>query len=180
MFEKLEDDNLKELRKQYGAPKEKVFALDLRVAKVLEVKEHSNADKLYILSLDVGEKRQIVSGLKEFYTAEELTGKNIILVYNMVSAKLRGVESQGMLLAASKSDKANKKEKVIVLEAPKSKPGDRVLLAGYKINHDQIKYEDFARLKLHIRGKKAVFDKKKLQTPVETVIADIEDGARVS
>jgi methionyl-tRNA synthetase len=75
--------------------------LDLRVAKILDVKDHPNADKLYVLEIDLGnEKRQLVAGLKEHYKKEDLIGKSIIVIANLEHAKLRGVESQGMLLAA--------------------------------------------------------------------------------
>ena len=81
--------------------------LDLRVAKIEKVERHPNADKLYVINLEVGEgtsgvreERTIVSGLVSFYTEEELTGKRIILAYNLKPAKIRGTQSRGMLLAA--------------------------------------------------------------------------------
>ena len=75
--------------------------IELRVGKVIEVQDHPNADKLYILKVDVGgEIRQIVSGIKEWYKKEELINKKIIIVYNLQPKVFRGVESQGMLLAA--------------------------------------------------------------------------------
>ncbi len=77
--------------------------LDLRVAEILDAKPHPNADKLFVLDIDVGgEKRQIVAGIRAGYKAEDLKGKKIIVVANLEPAKLRGVESQGMLLAAGK------------------------------------------------------------------------------
>lgn len=80
--------------------------LDLRVAEVLDVQPHPDADKLYVLQIDLGdEKRQIVAGVKEYYKPQELKGKKIVVVANLKPAKLRGVESQGMLLAAGKDDK---------------------------------------------------------------------------
>ena len=76
--------------------------LDLRVAEILEVKDHPNADKLYILKIKIGkEKKQIVAGIRKYYSKEELIGKKIVVVNNLEPAKLRGEESNGMLLAAS-------------------------------------------------------------------------------
>ncbi|MEK6828207.1 MAG: methionine--tRNA ligase, partial [Nanoarchaeota archaeon] len=76
------------------------FPLNLKVAKIMEIKEHPNADKLCILDIDLGtEKRQLVAGLKGYYSADELKNKKIIVVTNLKYAKLRGIESQGMLLA---------------------------------------------------------------------------------
>lgn len=80
--------------------------LDLRVAKVVEAKKHPDADKLLVLQLEVGsEKRQVVSGIAKYYSPEELVGKDVILVYNLKPIKLRGIESHGMVLAASKGKK---------------------------------------------------------------------------
>ncbi len=73
--------------------------VELRVARVLEVKEHPDADRLYVLKVDGGEERQIVAGIRENYAPNELLGREIIVVWNLKPAKLRGVESHGMLLA---------------------------------------------------------------------------------
>jgi len=88
--------------------------LDLRVAKVLEASDHPNADKLLVLKIDVGgEQRQLLAGLKAYYSAEELVGKSIVIIANLEPRKMRGLESQGMLLAASHMD--GEQRKVIVL-----------------------------------------------------------------
>ena len=110
--------------------------VDLRVAKIVKVERHPKADKLYIETLDdgSGQERVIVSGLVPFYKEEELLGKSIVLVNNLKSAKLRGVESRGMLLAASKKaageDGSVVKEAVEVLDAPWAAPGTRLCLEG--------------------------------------------------
>ena len=81
------------------------FKVELKVAKVLEASEIEGADRLLRLRVDLGsETRQLVAGIKKSYTPEELVGKHIIVVANLAPAKLRGVESQGMLLAASTED----------------------------------------------------------------------------
>ncbi|RYL89815.1 methionine--tRNA ligase [Sporolactobacillus sp. THM19-2] len=74
--------------------------IDLRVAEVLKVEKVKKADKLLKLQLDLGyEKRQIVSGLAEYYQPDDLVGKKIIIIANLKPVKLRGELSQGMLLA---------------------------------------------------------------------------------
>lgn len=105
--------------------------VDLRVARIVKVERHPKADKLYIETLDdgSGNERVIVSGLVPFYSQEELLGRMIVLVNNLKPAKLRGVESAGMLLAASVED-AHGNELVEVLEAPDAMPGQRVCLEG--------------------------------------------------
>jgi methionyl-tRNA synthetase len=90
----------------YGAHEEEISIddfrrLEFRVAKVLAAEPVPKADKLYKIDVDLGyEKRTIVSGIREFYSAQELVGRSIVVVCNLKPAKLRGVESRGMLLAA--------------------------------------------------------------------------------
>lgn len=75
--------------------------IDLRVGKVLEAVEHPNADKLYVLKVDLGDKEiQLVAGIRSFYEKENLVGKFIVVVANLEPREVRGVESNGMLLAA--------------------------------------------------------------------------------
>ncbi len=79
--------------------------IDIRVGKVLSVEDHPDADKLYVLRVDIGEKEiQLVAGVKNYYAADELMGKNIVILANLEPRTLRGVESQGMLLAAQSED----------------------------------------------------------------------------
>lgn len=88
--------------------------LEFRVALVEKVEAVPKADKLYILSLDLGyEKRTIVSSIREFYKPEELEGKKIIVLCNLKPAKFRGVQSNGMLLAAESPNTA--KEELTLL-----------------------------------------------------------------
>ncbi len=80
--------------------------IDLKVATIKAAEAHPNADKLLVLQIDIGgEQRQICAGIRNSYTPEELIGKQIIVVANLETAKLRGMESQGMLLAASDGDR---------------------------------------------------------------------------
>ena len=78
--------------------------LEMRIGKILSAEDIEGADKLYKLSVDVGDKRQLVAGLKGSYSKEDLSGKKIVVVTNLDPAKIRGVESQGMLLAAQKGE----------------------------------------------------------------------------
>ena len=77
----------------------------LRVGRVIEASEHPNADKLLVLKVDLGdEQRQICAGIKGHYEPEALVGKNLIVVANLAPRRMRGLDSQGMLLAASSAD----------------------------------------------------------------------------
>jgi methionyl-tRNA synthetase len=76
--------------------------LEFKVARIKEVTEHPNADRLYVLQVEVGDKtKQIVAGIRNSYKKEDLIGREVILVDNLDPAVLRGVESHVMLLAAS-------------------------------------------------------------------------------
>lgn len=91
--------------------------LDLRVGRIISVEEIDGADKLYKLEIDVGEevgKRTVCAGLKQYYSSEELMNKRIILFVNLTPRKMRGIESEGMILAAVNSD-----ESVVSLIKPK-------------------------------------------------------------
>ncbi len=79
--------------------------IEIKTAKILSVKDHPDADRLYVVDVDLGnEKRQIVAGIKKHYTPEELIGKDVAVIVNLEPATIRGVESNGMLLAASDSE----------------------------------------------------------------------------
>lgn len=98
--------------------------VDLRVAVVKHAEPHPNADKLLILKIDAGdgsENRQIVAGIRSHYKPEDLIGKRIVIVNNLAPATLRGVESQGMLLAAKDGDQV-----VIITTEKDIKPGSKI------------------------------------------------------
>lgn len=76
------------------------------MAEIVACEPHPDADRLLVLQLLVGqEKRQVVSGIAKYYKAEELIGKTVILVANLKPVNLRGLESNGMILAATKGKK---------------------------------------------------------------------------
>jgi methionine--tRNA ligase beta chain len=79
--------------------------LELRVATVVAADAHPNADRLLVLRIDLGtEQRQIVAGIRSSYDPSALVGRQVVVVANLEPARLRGVESQGMLLAARAGD----------------------------------------------------------------------------
>ena|SRR3989344_5958881 len=99
--------------------------LDLKVGKIIKAEPHPNADKLVVLTVDLGEgkNRTMVAGLKNHYKLDELKGKKAVFVANLKPTNLRGVESNGMILAAVSDD-----EKDIVILAPEKdiKQGTKV------------------------------------------------------
>lgn len=92
--------------------------LDLRIGTIKHVEDVEGADKLLKLSVDIGEKhpRTILAGLKKYYSKDELKGKQVIVIANLEPRKMRGLESQGMLLAAASGDDSK-----VVLLSPEKK-----------------------------------------------------------
>lgn len=103
----------------------------LKVAKIIEVTRHPDAEKLYVEKLDdgTGVERIICSGLVPYLKEEDLLGKHVVIADNLKPRKLRGIESRGMLLAADYTD-ANGKECVEVLDCSWAAPGTPVVLEG--------------------------------------------------
>lgn len=97
--------------------------IELVVGQILSAEDVEGADKLYRLEVDLGSRKiQLAAGIKKFYTKEELKGKKIVVVANLEPAKIRGIESQGMLLAAMES-----KDKVVLVTVDKDvSPGSKI------------------------------------------------------
>ncbi|KAI9095609.1 hypothetical protein DFS34DRAFT_184427 [Phlyctochytrium arcticum] len=112
-------------------PIDPIHTLDLRVGRITSIEEHPDAEKLFVERVDVGEAslkdeggRVIVSGLRGWYTAEQLKHRLVVVVFNLKASKLRGIRSNGMLLAAY--DDAT----VEILEPPKdSVPGQKIVIS---------------------------------------------------
>jgi methionyl-tRNA synthetase len=133
-------------------PEKEVFsieALDLRIGLIESCEDHPDAEKLYVMKVNFGaEERQLVAGLKAYYTKEEMLGRKIVVVMNLKPAKLRGVESRGMLLAAE--DKSG----VVSLLAPYSDEdlGIAVTARGCDTGKakKQVSFSEFQKLELRV------------------------------
>ncbi len=219
VFRKLEDKEIEALREKFSG-KQKTDArlktddgqrvttdmgrttndvlLDLRVGVITDVKNHPSADKLYIVSVDLGtEKRTLVAGLKALYTPEELKEKHAIILCNLKPATIRGVQSNGMILTAEESDK-----KFVVLEAPHS-PAGAIINTGSQTTDTRgqtadggrqtvksstvdrlpttrpITYDDFLKLPLRTKNKRVLLDKTVLATSIEPLVVDVADESRI-
>ncbi|XP_051892027.1 tyrosine--tRNA ligase, cytoplasmic [Pristis pectinata] len=127
-------------KQQKGAPKGPAAEndeivpsrLDIRVGRIISVEKHPDAESLYVEKVDVGEAqpRTVVSGLVQYVSAEELQNRNVVMLCNLKPQKMRGIESQAMLLCASID---GEKHKVEPLNPPEgSEPGDRVFIEGFE------------------------------------------------
>jgi len=98
--------------------------LEIRVGKIIDVKRHANADKLYIAQIEVGGKTlQTVTSLVPYYREEELMGKTVVVLCNLAKAKMRGETSECMLLCAETDDASES-----VLLTP-----ERTMAAGVRV-----------------------------------------------
>jgi len=139
--------------------------IQLRVAKIVGVERHPNAEKLYIERLDFGDEyRTIVSGLVPYYKPEELLDRKIVVVTNLEPANLRGVESNGMLLAAEENG-------VVGLITTSGELGDYVYIDNLdeaKLEHVKnlptINIKEFSTVKIFATDKKILYEGKELRT----------------
>ena len=154
--------------------------LDLRVAKVIDVKDHPNADTLYLLYIDLGKlgKRVIVAGMKPYYSKDEINGKSIVIVTNLKPSNIRGIKSNGMLLAAE-----DEKGVCSLLNPGESSPGSEVFIEGIPREPEKIlEFEDFKKVNMVIGEKqKAIYDGKVLRAEKGDVTSDkiVEKGAKI-
>jgi len=81
-------------------------AMDIRIAKIVACEDHPDADKLYIVTVEIGEgTKKAVAGVKPFYKPDELIGKQVVFLNNLEPATIRGAKSEGMILATKDGDK---------------------------------------------------------------------------
>jgi len=181
LFNKLVEEEKNKLKEQFSGKKREEEAgrtekekkgfnlLNLRVARIKEVRDHPRADKLVVLKLDLGrdeEERQIVAGIKEWYSQDELKNKKIIVVTNLQPAVIRGEKSEGMLLACEKAGKLG------LLTVNKAEPGTQVLIRGAKPNNEVITIDEFRTVDLRAKKSKAYSDDQVLRAGDEEVIVE--------
>jgi len=170
LFQKLDDKQISEFKGKFSEGKKESHLnhLELTVGKILKVEPHPDADKLFIEQLDMGgSTRQIVSGLRSYYSEEELVGKHVVVITNLRPATIRGVKSEGMLLAAE-----NKKD-VGVIEAPNSSPGSSVFgKQPHTPAAKEITIDDVAKVTMIAKDNRVLADDEMLQTDSETLSVD--------
>jgi methionyl-tRNA synthetase len=137
--------------------------LDLRVGEIKSSRNHPDAEKLLVLEVDIGEDITLVAGLKGYYELDDLVGKKIVVVSNLKPAKLRGIKSQGMLLAADHGD-----DVVLLTPAGDAKPGERVN-SGMPSSSKRLDFQEFQKLTLRVgavsEGKADVGNEVSLKAP---------------
>ncbi len=154
--------------------------MDIRVATIIEVQNHPDADSLYVLKVDAGEAepRTICSGLRSSYRPEELENRQILLFANLKPAPLRGILSNGMLFAGDTD-----KEHICVLLSPPegAKSGDRALFHGIAPAAESriLKLKDFEKIVLDVKNKAVFCGDSALEVNGKAVSCDVPDGSKV-
>jgi methionyl-tRNA synthetase len=179
LFKKIEPKELDSLQQRFSGrqnkpPAAKFSDFDLEVGEIVDVQKHPNAEKLYVERVKLGDgERQIVSGLAKFYLPEQLLGKKVIILKNLKPAQLRGVESQGMLLAAE-----NKEGAVEVLEAKASQIGEKVSLDGEPQKpKPELTVDEFFSVEIKVEKQRVIAEGKVLATKSEELkAANVIDG----
>jgi tRNA-binding EMAP/Myf-like protein len=122
----------------------------MKVGKIIEVKDHPNADSLYLLKVDFKtETRQVVAGLKKYFTPDQLKNLTTIFVTNLKVAKLRGELSEAMSMIAE--------DKELSFLETKAKVGEEVTFQGYTNSKEEVTFEQFSKLKLKVKDKKVYY-----------------------
>jgi methionyl-tRNA synthetase len=133
----------------------KEFPLKMVIGKVVKVKDHPNANSLYLLKVDFGDyKRQVVAGLKEF-DITELEGLQTVFCINLKKAKLRGEISEAMMMVADDG------KKVGFLQ-PSGNVGEEVKFEGLDSSSSEVSFDEFKKLKMEVLSGRVVFSGKKL------------------
>lgn len=199
LFKKIEAKEITELKNKHAGKKEqsqkkeakqkekdetnitpliKFEDIDLEIGLIESIEKHPNAEKLYVETVKLSDGiRQIVSGLASYYTMEELKGKKVIVVKNLSTATLRGVKSEGMILAADNLDKEATK-KVEVLFCDKNEIGDKISLPGVTMKPlNQISIDEFRSIKIDVKNQKVCFGELHLLAGVHAVeTKEIKEG----
>ncbi len=167
IFEKFKEEKKEE---KIEVKREGFSSLCLKVGEIKSVRQHPEAEKLYIEEIDLGngDMRQIVSGLKDYYELTDMECKKVVVVANLKPAKLRGERSEGMVLV-SEDEKNNK----VGLLLPDCKIGECLEVNGEVADNDKrISIDDFFKVKLTSDGKKVYFDKKEVTAKGKSIVSD--------
>ncbi|MDP3989868.1 MAG: methionine--tRNA ligase [archaeon] len=153
-----------------------VFPLLIKSGKIVEVKDHPNADSLYVMTVDIGnEKRQVVAGLKKHFTVKELVGKKALFLVNLKKAKIRGEMSEAMTLVAEDKD-----HKITLLEVD-SNLGSNACFEEMNPPElsSEVSFEDFVKIKMAVKDGRVNFDGKNLQVDGRDVVVKVKDGSKI-
>jgi len=150
--------------------------LDFRSVKILGAEDHPDAESLFVLTLDDGTgERTVCAGLKGSYTADELKNRSAVLLANLKPAKLRGIESRGMIMAADTEG-----DKAVLLDPGEIPHGKTLQFGDIEVTpKSKVGKKDFDKLDLVIKNKCVMYGKQRLSSAGIDVICDVPDGSEV-
>lgn len=156
--------------------------VELRVGQITSVAPHPEAEKLYVLQISLGATtRQIVSGLRDFFTAEQLLNKHVVIVANLKPAKFKGVQSQGMLLTAEHVHEGQ--TTLVLIQPPAEAPlGDMCIALDKPAQlQGELKIQALQKIALLVKDQQVTADGLTVvaQSNRQPLRADIADGAKV-
>ena len=158
-------------------PESNKFPLKMVLGKIKEVKDHPDADSLYLMKVDLGKKigiKQVVAGLKKNLKPDVLLNRKAVFCVNIKPTKLRGELSEAMVFAADDH------ENVALLNAEKSKIGDEVCFQGMENDSAEITFDQFKKIKMVIKSGLVYFGNKKLSSKVEDIsVIGVMEGTRI-
>jgi len=164
----------KKLENEADALIPKKLPFEIRIAQIISVNPHPNADRLYHLRINLGnEERELVAGLKDHYTAEQLMHKKVLVLCNLIPAEIRGIKSQGMVLVTAKG------KKIKLIEPQKSNLGELVYTDHKDNIFTLIDYNEFKKIKIVTKQNHIYFEDKKLKTDSEILAHEFEDNGIV-
>ena len=159
-------------------PKEDLFPIKMVVGQIKEVNNHPDADTLYLMKVDLGKElgiKQVVAGLKKYFSKEDLINKKAVFCANLKPAKLRGEMSEAMVFAAEDKDK-----NISLLNVIGTEVGEEVHFGNQKNNSDEISFDDFIKIKMVVKESLVYCNNEKLSSTVEDVkVTGIKDGGKV-
>ena len=175
LFPRIEVEKKAKPQQQQKQDVHPLSKFDFRVVEIMEAEPHPDAEKLLKLSINNGEEtRTVCAGISAFYEPEALVGKKAVLFNNLKPAKIRGVESKGMLLAASNGD-------ALSLVNPGEIPVGKSLQIGEHpvVPKAKMKINDFDKIKLEVQSGKVVCEGLSLTFEGTSIAADAPDGSEV-
>ena len=151
--------------------------LDMVVAQITAVEAHPDADKLWIMSVDMGPsgQRTLVAGLRGHYEQADLEGRSIVVVANLAPAKLRGVLSEGMLLAAEDE----RGTVSLLVPSGQASPGDRLWSPVDPSEKGQVEFKRFLEMDLSVESADGLPAPHGLPLAELVVVTPDGDGRRV-
>ncbi len=148
--ETVEEKTEEKKQEQKDEPFAAFKKMDVRVGQVISVEDHPDAEKLYILKIDLGEEepRQIVTNLKSYYTVDQMMNRKLLVISNLKPAKFRGVKSEGMLMAAD--DEPLGGSAVLLLKPSKDVPNGTKVNCGLENSSSRIEVKHCEAVKIKV------------------------------